>query len=143
MDGTQSAAGALAAVGCNCAFSCGKRPPPEDAGIALCGGGPELHGAHLIAEIRGLEDRKSALTARQARLSVAFDLLQRREQRELGIPAAELGSALATVRTRLEVAAVLSRVPTSASDVGTTPMASEAVDRLLLALNNVIALRDT
>ncbi|AOT03872.1 hypothetical protein ASPU41_11600 [Arthrobacter sp. U41] len=55
----------------------------------------------------------------------------------------ELGSALATVRTRLEVAAVLSRVPTSASDVGTTPMASEAVDRLLLALNNFIALRDT
>ena len=55
----------------------------------------------------------------------------------------ELSSALATVRTRLEVAVVLSRVPMSASGVGTTPMASEAVDRLLLALNNVLALGET
>ena len=55
----------------------------------------------------------------------------------------ELSSAMATVRTRLEVALVLSRVPTSPSGVGTTPMASEAVDRLLLAINNVRAFRDT
>ena len=55
----------------------------------------------------------------------------------------ELISALATVRTRLEVALVLSRVPTSPSEVGTSPMASEAVDRLLLAVNNVIAFRET
>ena len=55
----------------------------------------------------------------------------------------ELSSALATVRTRLEVAVVLSRVPTSTSGVGTSPMASEAFDRLLLAVNNVLALRDT
>lgn len=55
----------------------------------------------------------------------------------------ELSSALAAVRTRLEVALVLSRVPTAKSGVGTTPMASEAVDRLLLALINVIALRET
>ena len=55
----------------------------------------------------------------------------------------ELNSALATVRTRLEVALVLSRVPTSPSEVGTSPMASEAVDRLLLAVNNVIAFRET
>ena len=55
----------------------------------------------------------------------------------------ELSSALATVKTRLEVALVLSRVPTATSGVGTSPMASEAVDRLLLALNNVIAFRDT
>lgn len=54
----------------------------------------------------------------------------------------ELSSAMATVRTRLEVALVLSRVPI-ASGVGTSPMASEAVDRLLLALINVIAFRDT
>ncbi|WP_413463643.1 DUF222 domain-containing protein, partial [Arthrobacter sp. SO3] len=64
----------------------------EDAAVALGGGGPELDGAGLIAEIRSLEDRKSALAARQARLSVAFDLLQRREQRNLGVPAAELGA---------------------------------------------------
>ena len=55
----------------------------------------------------------------------------------------ELSCASATVKTRLEVALVLSRVPTSPSDVGTSPMASEAVDRLLLAVNNVIAFRDT
>ncbi|WP_354350169.1 DUF222 domain-containing protein [Pseudarthrobacter sp. PvP090] len=55
---------------------------------------PELDGALLIAEIRSLEDRKSALSARQARLSVAFDLLQRREQADAGMPAAELGSGV-------------------------------------------------
>jgi hypothetical protein len=55
----------------------------------------------------------------------------------------ELSSAVATVRTRFEVGLVLSRVPTSATGVGTTPMASEAADRLLLALNNVVAFRET
>ena len=48
----------------------------------------------LIAEIRALEDQKSALAARQARLSVAFDLLQRREQADAGMPAAELGAGV-------------------------------------------------
>ena len=52
-------------------------------------------GACLIAEIRALEDQKSALAARQARLSVAFDLLQRREQADAGMPAAELGAGVA------------------------------------------------
>ena len=94
MDGTQSAVAALAAVGCNCASSCGEGPATEDAGIALCGDGSELNGARLIAEIRTLEDRKSALSARQARRSVAFDLLQRREQRARGVPAAELGAGV-------------------------------------------------
>ncbi|MET4096008.1 hypothetical protein ABIB51_002956 [Arthrobacter sp. UYCu712] len=55
----------------------------------------------------------------------------------------ELGSALATLKTRLEVAVVLTRVPLSTSGLGTSPMASEAVDRLILAVNNVIALRET
>lgn len=55
----------------------------------------------------------------------------------------ELSSALATVRTRFEVALVLSRAPRSTSGVGTSPMASEALERLMLAVNNVIALRDT
>ncbi|MDP9981800.1 hypothetical protein J2W14_001184 [Pseudarthrobacter oxydans] len=48
----------------------------------------------MIAEIRSLEDQKSALAARQARLSVAFDLIQRREQRDRGVPAGELGSGV-------------------------------------------------
>ena len=55
----------------------------------------------------------------------------------------ELSSAVATVRTRFEVALVLNRVPRSSSRVGTSPMASEAADRLLLALNNVVAFRET
>ena len=62
---------------------------------------------------------------------------------EFGRRLEELDSALATVRTRLEVALVLSRVPASPREVGTSPMASEAADRLLLALINVIAFRDT
>ena len=62
--------------------------------VRPCGDVPELDGARLIAEIRALEDRKSALAARQARLSVAFDLLQRREQRDRGVPAAELGAGV-------------------------------------------------
>jgi hypothetical protein len=55
----------------------------------------------------------------------------------------ELSAALATVRTRLEVSVVLTRVPRSTSGAGTSPLAAEAVDRLLLAVNNVIARRDT
>ena len=52
----------------------------------------------------------------------------------------ELSSALSTVRTRLEVAVVLNRVPVVTSGMGTSPMAAEAVDRLRRALINVIAL---
>jgi hypothetical protein len=52
----------------------------------------------------------------------------------------ELSAALGTVRTRLEVAVVLSRVPIATSGVGTSPMASEAVERLRRALINVLAI---
>ncbi|MEV7131852.1 HNH endonuclease signature motif containing protein [Arthrobacter sp. NPDC093128] len=51
----------------------------------------EQDGARLIDEIRTLEDKKSALAARQARLSVAFDQLQRRQQSDAGIPTDQLG----------------------------------------------------
>ncbi|WP_326958482.1 MULTISPECIES: HNH endonuclease [unclassified Arthrobacter] len=61
--------------------------------MGLSGGVPEPDGARLIAEIRSLEDRKSALAARQARLSVAFDLLQRREQ-GTGMPPAGIGAGV-------------------------------------------------
>ncbi len=63
--------------------------------MALCRGVSEEEGARLIDEIRALEDRKSALAARQARLSVAFDQLQRRAQAEAGLPADELGKGIA------------------------------------------------
>ncbi|MDZ4090204.1 MAG: DUF222 domain-containing protein, partial [Arthrobacter sp.] len=64
------------------------------AAVRPSGDGAELDGARLIAEIRALEDRKSALAARQARLSVAFDLIQRREQSSAGVPVAELGAGV-------------------------------------------------
>ena len=64
----------------------------ESASAALAAAGPL--GAGLIAEIRALEDAKSALSARQARLSVEFDLLQRREQARLGVPAEKLGAGV-------------------------------------------------
>ena len=50
--------------------------------------------AALIDEIRDLEDLKSAMAARQARHAVAFDLLQRREQARLGVPAERLGAGV-------------------------------------------------
>jgi hypothetical protein len=55
---------------------------------------PARDSAGLINQIRELEDAKSALAARQARLSVAFDRLQRREQVDAGMPAAELGAGV-------------------------------------------------
>ena len=64
------------------------------AAVRPSGDVPGPDGAHLIAEIRSLEDQKSALSARQARLSVAFDLIQRREQSSAGMPAAELGAGV-------------------------------------------------
>ncbi len=50
--------------------------------------------AGLIDETRELEDLKSALAARQARHAVAFDLAQRREQADAGIPADQLGTGV-------------------------------------------------
>ena len=51
--------------------------------------------AALLEETRQLEDLKSAIAARQARHAVAFDLSQRREQSDGGVPAAELGAGMA------------------------------------------------
>ena len=61
------------------------------------------------------------------------------EQAEFCRRLEEVGSALATVRIRLEVAAVLSRAPTATSGIGTSPMASEAADRRLQAMINLLA----
>ncbi|MCU1563004.1 MAG: endonuclease [Arthrobacter sp.] len=57
------------------------RPAPESAG--------------LIEQLRELEDLKSAAAALQARIAVAFDAAQRRDQRAAGIPAAGLGAGVA------------------------------------------------
>ncbi|MDN4646584.1 DUF222 domain-containing protein, partial [Arthrobacter sp. PsM3] len=55
---------------------------------------PARGSAGLIGQLRELEDLKSAAAALQARIAVAFDLCQRREQRNLGMPAAELGAGV-------------------------------------------------
>lgn len=93
MDGNWGADADPAAAGCGGACGC-RQAPATDEALALCGGMAEQDGARLIDEIRTLEDRKSALAARQARLSVAFDQLQRRQQSDVGIPADQLGAGI-------------------------------------------------
>ncbi|WP_309076433.1 DUF222 domain-containing protein [Paenarthrobacter sp.] len=51
--------------------------------------------SELIDELRDLEDLKSAISARQARAAVAFDLAQRAEQADAGVPASERGPGVA------------------------------------------------
>ena len=48
----------------------------------------------LIEQLRVLEEMKSAITALQARVVVAFDLAQRAEQAEAGVPASERGQGV-------------------------------------------------
>ncbi|WP_159709164.1 HNH endonuclease [Arthrobacter sp. 18067] len=48
-------------------------------------------GRELIDQIRGLEDLKSVIVGLQARAAVAFDLAQRQEQAEAGVPASDRG----------------------------------------------------
>ncbi|WP_043423267.1 HNH endonuclease [Arthrobacter sp. 9MFCol3.1] len=55
---------------------------------------PGTDSSGIIDEIRDLEDLKSAMAARQARLAVAFDLLQRQEQAAAGVPAEKLGAGI-------------------------------------------------
>ena len=50
--------------------------------------------AAIIDELRALEDRKSAIAARQARLAVALDLIRRREHAALGLPPDQLGAGV-------------------------------------------------
>ncbi|MBT2585012.1 HNH endonuclease signature motif containing protein [Arthrobacter sp. ISL-95] len=48
----------------------------------------------LIEQLRVLEEMKSAISALQARVVVAFDLAQRAEQAEAGVPASERGQGV-------------------------------------------------
>ncbi|WP_231745538.1 HNH endonuclease signature motif containing protein [Arthrobacter sp. EpRS71] len=48
----------------------------------------------LMEQLRVLEEMKSAITALQARVAVAFDLAQRAEQAEAGVPASERGQGV-------------------------------------------------
>ena len=101
MDGNGGSEAVPAAAGCGCVCSCGREPGTGNAALALCGdaaalcgGVADQEGARLIDEIRALEVEKSALAARQARLTVAFEQLQRRQQCHLGIPADRLGAGI-------------------------------------------------
>ncbi|MEW1986619.1 hypothetical protein AB0314_20575, partial [Pseudarthrobacter oxydans] len=49
-------------------------------------------GPGMIDQLRELEDLKSLAAAKQARIAVAFDLSQRREQAAAGVPAKEQGA---------------------------------------------------
>ncbi|GAA2870735.1 HNH endonuclease signature motif containing protein [Paenarthrobacter ilicis] len=48
----------------------------------------------LINQLRVLEEMKSSISALQARVAVAFDLSQRAEQAEAGVPASERGQGV-------------------------------------------------
>nr|WP_235046836.1 HNH endonuclease signature motif containing protein [Arthrobacter nitrophenolicus] len=52
-------------------------------------------GAGMIDQLRQLEDVKSLAGARQADITVAFDVFQRRVQAAAGVPAAEQGAGVA------------------------------------------------
>ena len=52
-------------------------------------------GPALINQLRELEDVKSAAAAAQARLSVAFDAVERRAQARAGVPAEQQGAGVA------------------------------------------------
>ncbi|WP_235835494.1 MULTISPECIES: DUF222 domain-containing protein [Arthrobacter] len=52
-------------------------------------------GGELIAQLRLLEDLKSAIAGAQARITVAFDTARRRAHANLGVPAAEQGKGVA------------------------------------------------
>ncbi|MFJ4025819.1 DUF222 domain-containing protein [Paenarthrobacter sp. NPDC089989] len=49
----------------------------------------------LVDQLRVLEDMKSAISALQAKIAVAFDLAQRQEQAIAGVPASEQGRGVA------------------------------------------------
>ncbi len=49
----------------------------------------------LINQLRALEDMKSAISSLQAKIAVAFDLAQRQERAESGVPAAERSQGVA------------------------------------------------
>ncbi|WP_426767281.1 HNH endonuclease [Pseudarthrobacter sp. 1G09] len=51
-------------------------------------------GAGMIDQLRQLEDLKAVAAARQAEITVAFDLAQRREQGAAGVPADEQGAGV-------------------------------------------------
>ncbi|MFE4195199.1 HNH endonuclease [Paenarthrobacter sp. NPDC056912] len=77
-------------------LSAARVPAPVQGQAPAVGALPESRtvSRDLINQLRALEDMKSAITGLQARIAVAFDLAQRQEQAEAGIPASERGKAV-------------------------------------------------
>lgn len=88
---------AVATAGTMAGAVAGGLPGPGVASVrrALLTVPPAADAARMIGQIRELEDAKSALAAKQARIEVAFDLARRREQVEAGVPAEECGAGVA------------------------------------------------
>ncbi|WP_159735605.1 HNH endonuclease [Arthrobacter sp. 9V] len=68
-------------------------PASVPAGLAVAVSAGSVCG-DLIEQLRVLEGMKSAITALQAQISVAFDLAQRAEQADAGVPASERGQGV-------------------------------------------------
>lgn len=96
MDGNSNPA--MVSAGHSGAVSAGRplthRVTVEDFAKLLPGIPTPASPAALIDEIRALENLRSAVSARQARLAVAFDMLQRRAQADAGLPADRLGTGI-------------------------------------------------
>jgi hypothetical protein len=56
---------------------------------------PPADSGGMIDRLRELEDLKCAAAALQARITVAFDVRQRRDQARVGVPAEQLGAGIA------------------------------------------------
>ncbi|MDP9937677.1 hypothetical protein J2T11_004053 [Paenarthrobacter nicotinovorans] len=70
------------------------RPPTALDSVHSSSGSASTVSADLIEQLRVLEEMKSAICGLQARVAVAFDLAQRAEQAETGIPASERGKGV-------------------------------------------------
>lgn len=70
------------------------RPPVATDSVHSSSGSASTVSADLIERLRVLEEMKSAICGLQARVAVAFDLAQRAEQGEAGIPASERGKGV-------------------------------------------------
>lgn len=70
------------------------RPPTAMDSVHSNSGSASTVSADLIEQLRVLEEMKSAICGLQARVAVAFDLAQRAEQAEAGVPASERGQGV-------------------------------------------------
>ena len=97
--GSRAAAAVAGRLGADVADLAGAGPGAMDTAVTdvadrLAAVPAATDSAGIINRIQDLEDQKSAASAEQARLAVALDQLQRREQARLGVPAEKLGAGI-------------------------------------------------